>query len=195
MAKASTPKEEKFTGQDFDLFEALTAIDKKDYGYYDKLTEEQKKKFIPYMLILWVSAVKGNRDLQAYYLQSTEYYSNKYYLNEAIGRHPKLQWLMLCAASPGMGKHMHQWIPHIKDKVSKLKEVASEKDMFAYYKKIYNADDDILNELSKLFVQQHSKKCYLADEYPELKISDIEVLSELVTQDIIDDHERQKGNI
>lgn len=195
MAKAKTAIDEKFEKQDFDLFEAISAIDKKDYNYYDRLTTEQQKKFVPYMIILWVSAVKGNRDLQAYYLQSTEYHANKYLLNEVVSKNPKLQWLMLCAASPGLGKHMHQWIPHIKDKVSKLKEVATEKEMFAYYKKIYNADDDLLNDLSKLFVAQQTKKVYLAEEYPELKLSDIEVLSEIVTQDMIDNHERQKGNI
>lgn len=38
MAKEKLSADEKFTKQDFDLFEALTAIDKKDYAYYDRLS-------------------------------------------------------------------------------------------------------------------------------------------------------------
>jgi len=36
MAKAKVSADEKFEKQDFDLFEALSAIDNKDYGYYDR---------------------------------------------------------------------------------------------------------------------------------------------------------------
>ncbi len=43
MAKATTPVDEKFEKQDFDLFEALNAIDNKDYEYFDRLTPEQQK--------------------------------------------------------------------------------------------------------------------------------------------------------
>ena len=57
--KNSTPKDEKFEKTDIDLFDVLAAMDKKDYGYYDKLTEEQKKKFVPYMMVLWMSCIKG----------------------------------------------------------------------------------------------------------------------------------------
>ena len=80
MAKESLSKDEKFENIEFDLFEALAAIDRKDYTYYDRLTEEQKKKFVPFMLIHWVSAIKGNSELQNYYLQSTDYHANKYLL-------------------------------------------------------------------------------------------------------------------
>jgi hypothetical protein len=44
LAKVKTPVDEKFEKQDFNLFEAITAIDKKDYGYYDRLTPEQTTK-------------------------------------------------------------------------------------------------------------------------------------------------------
>ena len=91
MAKEKLSADEKFTKQDFDLFEALTAIDKKDYSYFDKLTPEQQRKFVPFMLIHWVSAIKGNKDLQSYYLQSTDYHANKYLFNENVQKHPKLQ--------------------------------------------------------------------------------------------------------
>ena len=116
--KKSTPVDEKFEAQDFNLFDSLTAMDKKDYGYYDRLTEEQQKKFVPYMMTHWMSAIKGSGDVQGYYLRSVDYHANKYLFNEHVQKHPKLQWYMLCASSPGLGKQFHQWIPHLGSKVT-----------------------------------------------------------------------------
>lgn len=194
MAKTTTPKDEQLEKQDFDVFEAIAAIDKKDYGYYDRLSDEQKKKFTPYMLILWASNVKGNRDLQNYYVQSVNHYANKYYLDENITKHPKLQWLMLCASSPGMGKQFHQWIPQIKEKVSKLKEQAKHKDIKDYYKKVYpKTEDDVINEIATLFVNQQHKKYRVGSIYPNMKLQDIEVLSDFVTETELADYEDQLG--
>jgi hypothetical protein len=195
MAKKATPIDEKFEKQDFDLFEALAAIDKKDYEYYDRLTDEQKKKFVPYMMILWTSIIKANKDIQNYYLQSTEYHANKYLFNENVQQHPKLQWLMLCASSPGLGKQFHQWIPHIKASVSKLKEEISLKEVKEYYKKIYpKTDETLINQIAELFVHQQKKKVYLAEKFPHLKFDDIELLNELITDEEIAEYEREYGN-
>jgi len=194
MAKEKLATDEKFEKQDFDLFEALVALDKKDYGYYDRLTEEQKKKFVPFMMLHWMSAVKGSKDIQQYYLQSVDYHANKYFFNEAIGKHPKLQWLMLCSASPGIGKQFHQWIPNIKDKVSKLKEPAKAKDIKDYYSKIYKLDKEQLEQLSQAFVEEQKRKCYLAEMFPEMKIQDIEVLNAIVSEEEIKQYERDRGN-
>lgn len=195
MTKVKLSADEKFENQDFDLFEAITAIDKKDYGYYDRLTEEQQKKFVPFMLLHWISAVKGSHDLQSYYLQSTNYHANTYMFNEAIQRNPKLQWLMLCAASPGLGKQYHQWIPNISPSVSKLKTQAKTKDVKEYFKKIYpSTPDSDLQLISEAFVIEQKKKMYLAEKFPNLKISDIEILSGLVTDDEIKEYEKEFGN-
>jgi len=194
MAKEKLATDEKFEKQDFDLFEALVALDKKDYGYYDRLTEEQKKKFVPFMMLHWMSAVKGSKDIQQYYLQSVDYHANKYFFNETVSKHPKLQWLMLCSASPGIGKQFHQWIPNIKDKVSKLKEPAKAKDIKDYYSKIYKLDKEQLEQLSQAFVEEQKRKCYLAEMFPEMKIQDIEVLNAIVSEEEIKQYERDRGN-
>ena len=195
MANEKLSADEKFEKIDFDLFEALTAIDKKDYSYYDKLTAEQQKKFIPFMMLHWLSAVKANRNIQLYYLQSTDYHANKYLFNENVQKHPKLQWLMLCAASPGLGKQFHQWIPHIKDRVSKLRESPKQKEVKEYFKKIYPSySDSDVGLLSNAFVDNHRKKKYLADRFPELKYDEIELLSELITDEDITAYEDACGN-
>ena len=195
MKKSDIPADEKLENQDFDLFNALAALDKKDYGYYDRLNQEQQRKFVPYMLLMWMSAVKGNKDLQNYYVSSTDYYANKYMFNENVQKHPKLQWLMLCAASPGIGKQFHQWIPNISASISKLKTVAKVKDIKDYYAKIYpklNKDD--LQDMATEFVENQKRKMYLSKIYPNSKIEDVEVLNQLVTDMDIEQYEKDRGN-
>lgn len=193
--KAKLSVDEKFEKQDFDLFEALAALDKKDYNYIDKLTEEQQKKFVPYMMTHWMSCVKSNEAIQRYYIMSTEFYANKYLFNEYVQKHPKLQWKMLCAASPGTGKQFHQWIPHLSIKSTQLKETPKQKEVRDYYAKIYpKASDANLNNISEAFVTEHKKKVYLASKFPSMKQTDIEILATLVTDDDIKQYERDHGN-
>lgn len=190
-----TPTDEKFQKQDFDLFEALLALDKKDYGYYDRLTEEQQKKFVPYMMTHWMSQVKANGGVQEYYLRSVDYYANQHMFNENVQKHPKLQWYMLCASSPGLGKQFHQWVPHLPAKAANLKESVKEKEVREYFTKIYpKASQQDVQDISQAFTTEHKKKVYLAQQYPELKHSDIELLSQLVTDEDIRKYEQDRGN-
>lgn len=195
MAKTKTPSDEKFTNIDFNLFDAITALDRKDYGYYDRLTEEQQKKFSPFMLIKYLSSLKGKTSLQQFHVLSTNEFANKYLFNENIQKNPKLQWLMLCASALGEGKQFHPWIPQISENIGKLKVKATVKDVKEYFSKIYSkTDDETLSEVSKMFVTQQHKKMYLAEKYPELKIDDINVLCEFVTDQEIEQYEKDSGN-
>lgn len=195
MAKEKVSQDEKFQNQDFDLFEALAAIDRKEYDWFSKLSAEQQKKFVPYMMLHWVSAVKGKAELQQYYLRSVDFHANKYFFNESVQKYPELQWLLLCAASPGLGKQFHQWIPHLKDKVVKLKEAPKSKEIKDYFTKIYpKADSKSLDEFANSFIDIQKKKMYIAEVYPNLKFQDIETMAELVTDDEIRQYERDQGN-
>ena len=195
MAKEKLSADEKFDKVEFDLFGAITAIDKKDYSYYDRLTPEQQRKFVPFMMLHWVSAIKGDSDLQGYYLRSVDYYANKYMFNESVQKNPKLQWLMLCAASPGRGKQFHQWIPHMKERVAKLKEKPKAKEIKEYFKKIYpKSSDSDLTMITDVFIDSHRKKMYIANKFPELKFDEIELLSELITDKDIEKYEEELGN-
>jgi hypothetical protein len=194
MAKAKTPTDEKFEKIDFDLFEALAAIDKKDYGYYDRLTEEQKKKFVPFMILQWISSVKASRQIQEYYLLAANDFANKYLYNENVQKNPKLQWLLLCSIGLGT-KQFHTWIPQIKERVSKLKEKPKYDDISQYYSKIYpKADSELIKQISEKFVEEYGRKVYLANKFPNLKIDEIEVLSKIVSHEDINKYEEQEGN-
>lgn len=184
-----------FERQDFDLFKALEALDRKDYGYLDSMTEEQQRKFVPYMMVHWMSAVKAKSLLQGYYVISTDSSANKYMFNEYVSKHPKLQWMMLCAASPGMGKQFHQWIPHLSTGVANLKEKAKAKDVAEYFKKIYpGTSNGAIAEVAEEWTAAQHHRHRLAKMYPELKISDIEVLSSIVSSSDLDEYDRKSGN-
>jgi hypothetical protein len=86
----------------------MRQLDQKNRGFFDELTVEERKKFSTYLMIRWSSAVDGSRELQEYYVQSVNHYLNRHFFS--MSRHPKLQWLMATAASPGMGTPKHNWI-------------------------------------------------------------------------------------
>ena len=92
----------------------MSQFDLKNRAFYDELTDEERKKFSNYLMIRWGSSVQGSRELQEFYVIATHERLNKHFF--AVNKHPKLQWLMATAVSPGMGTHRHQWIaPKKKD--------------------------------------------------------------------------------
>lgn len=193
--KQSTPQDEKFDKQDFDLFQALDALDRKDYAWYSGLSEEQQKKFVPYMLLHWMSAVKSDGLMSRYYLVSTDSKANTNFFNEYVQKHPELQWLMLCSISPGMGKQYHQWIPHLSQNISNLKTQAKLKEVQDYFEKVYKGlpvSDIKDSAISYTEGQQH--KYRLAKMFPSMKIDDIENLAKIVSKDELDEYDRNSGN-
>ena len=161
-----------------------------------KLTEEQQKKFSNFMMVQWMSCIKSNnKELSRYYVMSVDAAANTHMFNENIMRHNKLQWLLLCASSPGMGKQFHQYLPQIKKKVSLLQEPASEKDISDYFKKIYaTISDSDIKDMAKAYTIEQRKKAYIASQYPHMKYSDIETLSNMIDEHDIEENERDLGN-
>jgi hypothetical protein len=86
----------------------MAQFDRKTRDFYDSLTADEKKKFSNFLMIRYGSSVQGSRDLQEFYLISTNERLNKNFF--AINRHPKLQWLSATTVSPDMGTQRHQWI-------------------------------------------------------------------------------------
>ena len=86
----------------------MAVFDRKDREFYDQLTLDERKKFSNFLMIRYGSTVQGSRDLQEFYLISTNERLNKHFF--AINRHPKLQWLCATSVSPGLGTQRHQWI-------------------------------------------------------------------------------------
>ena len=145
----------------------MAAFDRKHREFFDSLTDEEKKKFSPYLMIRYGATVTGNPDLQAYYLMSCNERLNKHFFDVNTAQHKKLQWLMATTVSPGMGNQYHQWIapkkkttdnknmnflrnlyPHLKeDEIKLLSEINNKDDLKEYARGLGWADKDIKKEL------------------------------------------------
>ena len=133
----------------------MLQFDSKNRTFYDELTVDEKKKFSNFLMIRYGSSAQGSRDLQEFYLISTNERLNKHFFS--TNKHPKLQWLCATTVSPGMGTQRHQWIapkkkepgasgirkqlfelyPHLKDdELNLMAEINTKKDIDAYLKAI-----------------------------------------------------------
>lgn len=92
------------------LDKLLPAIDRKDYNWWSTLTAEQQEGFSSWLYMRYASSVQhSDPDFPRYYLQSVNQHVNKHF--NIIRRHPQLVYLLLCAASPGIGTQRHNFLP------------------------------------------------------------------------------------
>ena len=123
----------------------MAQFDRKNRDFYDSLTDEEKKKFSPFLMIRWGSSVGGNPDLQAYYLMSCNERLNKHFFDISTSKHKKLQWLLATTVSPGMGNQYHQWITLKKRESSNSKATKFFKELYPHLK---DRDIKLLTELN-----------------------------------------------
>jgi len=134
----------------------MAAFDCKDRAYYDKFTDEQRKKFSTYLMLRYGASVTGDITLQSYYLMATNQRVNKHFFD--LNRHPKLQWLMCTSVSPGMGNKYHYWLP------AKKKVGASTNKLIKFVREIWpNLKEDELEMIITLNDKKELKQ--LAKEH------------------------------
>lgn len=123
------------------LADVLPAIDRKDRDWWEGLKQSQKDKFPAWLYMRYASNVEGNADFARYYLMAVNETVNKRF--NTVRHHPKLQYMLMTAASPGMGSQRHGWIPPAK------KGKANKKSKL--FSKLYpDASDDELEILSAI---------------------------------------------
>jgi hypothetical protein len=110
----------------------MRQLDRKNRNFYRDLTDEERKKFSNYLMIRWASCVEGSREMQEFYLISTNERLNKHFFN--INRHPELQWLCATAVSPDMGTPRHNWISPKKKEASSSGIKKQLAELFPTYK-------------------------------------------------------------
>jgi hypothetical protein len=133
-----------------DIKNEMAQFDRKNKEFYDSLTDEQKKKFAPFLMIRWGSAVGGSSDLQAYYLMSCNENLNKHFFDISASKHKKFQWLLATTVSPGMGNQYHQWIKP-RPKTTDNKNVKFLRDLYPHIK------EDDLKLMSELNTKEELK--------------------------------------
>lgn len=138
---------------DLHLNTVLGALDQKDMKFWDRCTTEQQKKIAPFLLNRYMSLVKGNQELAAYYLIATNQRVNTSYF--ALSKHPKLVWQLLCTVSPGMGKQFHQWVGNKKKGASSKGLSDIRKQLSVIYP---NMKEDELDLMSTITTKKELKE-------------------------------------
>ena len=123
-------------GDKLNIANEMRMFDRKVRTFYDELTTEERKKFSNYLMIRWGSAVEGSRELQEFYVISTNERLNKHFFD--VSRHPKLQWLMATSVSPDIGTPRHPWIAPKKKEAGLSAKRKALMEIYPDYK-----DDDI----------------------------------------------------
>ena len=143
------------------IWKVMEALDKKDYGFYDSLTDDEKKKFSPYLIFKWASTVEGNNDISKFYALSMNEYVNVDFWE--CSKNKKLTWLSLCAASPGIGRQKHYWLGNgnkndnkLKTSLRELLPLMKESDIDVILK--INSEKEIVEWMKHQNVEDDQKK-------------------------------------
>ena len=144
------------------LQEVMKAIDKKDRGWYNKLSAEQKKAFSAWMMMRYASSVQGGQ-APDYIWMVNELVNHKF---TDVSKHPELQWLLLSAC--GVGKiQFHPYLkpPNARKKKSKVFDFVY--DLFPHMK-----HEDI-NNFIELNTKDELKELAENHGYDDKTIKDI----------------------
>lgn len=99
----------------FDIFKLLNAADKKQMGYYSKLSADEKKSISMIVFMRWFSTISNSRELEEYQLLAVNEYLNKDFWE--LSDHPELIYKLSCLM--GIGATLrHEWLPFASKKMS-----------------------------------------------------------------------------
>ena len=108
-----------------DIKRELSAVDLKNYNFYDSLTPEEKKAFSPFVLMRFTSSVQGDRDIQEWFVEMTNEMVNKNHW-ELSKNHEGLLWKLYAATGPGI-KCYHPYLAGgKKEKANKIEKLIAE---------------------------------------------------------------------
>ena len=120
-AKKAKPKKKK----ELDLSRVLSAVDTKNYEFYDTLSTVELKEFSPYILLRFVSNINSDdSDLQEWFIERTNELVNKNYFS--LGKdNEKLLWQLYAATGTGY-KTYHPYLPELKKEFNKIEKLLAE---------------------------------------------------------------------
>lgn len=141
-----------------DIFKLLAAIDKGDYHYYDKLSDEEKKDFSPLVVMRWMSGTDDPRQT--------------IFLNElanpivySLNKHPGLMYKLLVCSSSKV-QHRYKWVGNKKGS-TKPKSLEVIKKYYGYSTR---AAEDVRSLLSAAaIIEMAEELAYQKDEITKLK--------------------------
>jgi len=102
--KTSMAEKKKF----LDLKAMLNAVDRRDKQWYNKLSDDDKKLFAPFIAMRYVSNVKGDKFFQEHYLEMTNELVNKHHWTLSKN-HKALLWKLM-AMTGAYENFFHQYL-------------------------------------------------------------------------------------
>jgi hypothetical protein len=108
-----------------DIKRELNAVDKRDYDFYDKLSDEEKKEFSPYILMRYVSNVQGDADTQEWFLEHTNEHVNKHHW-VLSKNHKALLWKLFAGCGTGITAYHPYLKASTKEKAVKIEKLLAE---------------------------------------------------------------------
>ena len=79
-------------GKFLDLKATLRNADLRNKDYYDKMSDEDKKLYSPFMLMKYMASVKGETWMQEHYVEMINECVNKHLWT--VSKHKKLAWML-----------------------------------------------------------------------------------------------------
>jgi len=108
-----------------DIKRELGAVDRKDYSFYDNLTDEERKAFSPYILMRYTANVQGDRDIQEWFLENTNELVNKNHW-DLSKNHKGLLWKLFAASGAGVPAYHPYLAAGKKEKANKIEKLLCE---------------------------------------------------------------------
>ena len=138
--------------------EEMRAIDERDVGWWDTLTEEEQKKISPWVLMRYTSACDTNHDsIRDHYLSMTNELVNVQF--NTLRHHVQLQHRLLQVVGIGKGQY-HPWIAPGKRK--KKNKVADW--LLALYPQLNDDELDILLQSTKAELKSLAESTGMTDK-------------------------------
>jgi len=108
-----------------DIKRELGAVDHKTYDFYDNLTDEERKAFSPYVLMRYTASVQGDREIQEWFLETTNEYVNKNHW-DLSKNHKGLLWKLFAATGAGVSAYHPYLAAGKKEKANKIEKLLCE---------------------------------------------------------------------
>jgi hypothetical protein len=106
-----------------DIQRELRAVDQKNYDFYAKLTDDERKAFSPYILMRYTASVQmPDRDIQEWYLEMTNEMVNKNHW-DLSKNHKELLWKLFAATGTGVNCYHPYLASGKKEKANKIEKL------------------------------------------------------------------------
>lgn len=108
-----------------DIKRELNAVDSKDYDFYNRLTDEERKAFSPYILMRYTSNVRLDKDIQEWFIETTNEMVNKHHWSLSKNHKPLL-WKLFAATGIGINCYHPYLAAGKKEKTNKIEKLLIE---------------------------------------------------------------------